>query len=219
MVQTPGESWLDLDRSKPELGEIWRGSLPIPCFRELVTLKVNDCPFLSDAVLPFHLFPLLSKLETLEVQNCDSVKVIFDDVKCSTQHTLITFPMKNLVLSNLPELEAVWNEDSPHAILCMQHLKEVHVRKCKRLTSVFPASVAKDLELEDLVVEECERLVAIVAEDNTDSSLELTLPCPYVKSLKLRGLQKFNYFYYCSLNTHLESPTQYQLPREKVSLF
>ncbi|XP_027906931.1 uncharacterized protein LOC114166402 [Vigna unguiculata] len=126
--------------------------------------------------------------------------------------------MKKLVLSNLPELEAVWNEDPPHGILCMQHLKKVHVTKCKRLTSVFPASVAKDLELEELVIEECERLVAIVAEDNTDSSLELTLPCPYVKSLKLRGLQKFNYFYYCSLNTHLESPTQDQLPREKCLL-
>ncbi|XP_027906929.1 uncharacterized protein LOC114166401 isoform X2 [Vigna unguiculata] len=212
-------SRLDLDRSKPELQEIWRGSLPIPnfCFRELVTLKVNGCPFLSDAVLPFHLFSLLSKLETLEVRNCDSVKVIFDVVKCSTQHTLITFPVKNLVLSNLPELEAVWNEDPPHGILCMQHLKEVHVNECERLTSVFPAYVAKDLELEELVIEECERLVAIVAEDNTDSSLELTLPCPYVKSLKLRGLQKFNYFYCCSLNTHLESPTQDQLPNEKIS--
>jgi len=127
--------------------------------------------------------------------------------------------MKNLVLSNLPELEAVWNEDPPNGILCMQHLKEVHVNECERLTSVFPAYVAKDLELEELVIEECERLVAIVAEDNTDSSLELTLPCPYVKSLKLDGLQKFSYFYYCSLNTHLESPTQYQLPNEKVSLF
>ena len=29
--------------------------------------------------------------------------------------------------------------------ICMQHLKEVHVKECKGLSSVFPASVAKDL--------------------------------------------------------------------------
>jgi len=67
------------------------GSLHIPglCFSK----NVDYCQFLSDAVLPFPLHPLLPKLETLEVRNCDYVKTMFD-VKFTTQDTLITFPLK-----------------------------------------------------------------------------------------------------------------------------
>ncbi|WVZ16179.1 hypothetical protein V8G54_009161 [Vigna mungo] len=218
LIETQRESRINLS-SRGGLHQIWRGSLSIPnfCFSELVTLIVYDCPFLSDAVLPFHLLPLLPKLNTLEVRNCHSIKTIFD-FNPSTQDTLVTLPLNNLVLSNLPNLENIWNAD-PRGILCMQHLKKVQVKVCKSLRSVFPASVAKDLELEDLVVEECERLVGIVADDNTDPNLQLTLPCPYLRSLKLRKLQKFTYFYYCShksdIYTHLESPTEDQLPNEK----
>ena len=47
----------------------------------------------------------------------------------------------------------------------------------------------------------------IVAEDNADpreANLELTFPCPCVRSLKLQGLPKFKYFYFCSLQTPTE---------------
>ncbi|KAK7382048.1 hypothetical protein VNO80_00707 [Phaseolus coccineus] len=121
------------------------------CFNNLAILTVDECQFLSDAMLPFHFLPFLSKLDTLKVQNCDYVKTIFD-VKCTTKDTF-TFPLKKSVLSKLPNLENVWNED-PRGILCIQYLKEVHVKECKGLSSVFPTSVAKDLmKLEDLVVE------------------------------------------------------------------
>ncbi|QCE02665.1 hypothetical protein DEO72_LG8g680 [Vigna unguiculata] len=54
----------------------------------------------------------------------------------------------------------------------MHHLKQVHVKECKGLTSVFPASVAKDLmKLKDLVVEECEGLKAIVAEESKEDEI------------------------------------------------
>ncbi|XP_027907570.1 uncharacterized protein LOC114166893 isoform X2 [Vigna unguiculata] len=191
-------------------------------FSKLATLIVEACPSLSDAVLPFYLLPLLPKLETLEVRNCDSVKSIFD-VKCTTKHTLITFPLKKLVLCKLPNLETIWNED-PHGILCMQLLQKVHVQVCKSLPSVFPAYVAKDLvKLEDLVVEECERLMVIVAEDNiTDprgTNVEITFPCPCVRSLKLRDLPKFKYFYYSPLKSdiykNMESYPEDQLDTEK----
>ncbi|KAG5107458.1 hypothetical protein JHK84_044365 [Glycine max] len=148
--------------------EIWHGSLLIPdlCFSNLHFLTVDECQFLSDAVPPFNLIPLLSKLEMLNVRNCDSVKTIFD-VKYITQDRIMT------------NLENVWNED-PNGILIMQLLQQVCVHKCESLTSVFPASVAKDLvKLEDLVVEDCEGLMAIVAEDNADptgANLELTFP-------------------------------------------
>lgn len=197
------ESYLIL-RDSP-VQKIWHGSLSIPdsCFSNLGTLIVGGCQFLSDAVLPFNLLPLLPKLKNLKVQNCEYVKTIFD-VKYITQDRKMTtmgatsiplpFPLKKLTLSELPNLENVWNEH-PHRIPRMQLLQEVYVDNCKRLASVFPTSVAKDLlKLENLVVKHCEGLMAVVAEHNADpkgTNLELTFPS--VKSLTLWDLPKFNY--------------------------
>jgi len=179
---------------------------------------MDGCHFLSDVLLPLNLLPFLTNLEMLEVRNCDSVKAIFD-VKCRTQDTLITFPLKKLTFSNLSNLENVWNED-PHGILSMHHLQQVRVKKCEGLTSVFPASVARDVvELENLEVEDCTGLITIVAEDKTSPSVEVMFPCLCVRSLKLRGLPKFKYFYYSiksDIYTHLESHAENEVGTEKV---
>jgi len=188
-VQISELKQLDLKR-RSGLQEVWHGSLHIPdfCFSNLAILIVDECQFLSDAVLPFHLFPLLPKLETLKVQNCDFVKTIFD-VKC-IKDTLV--PLKKLVLSKLPNLENVWNED-PHGILRMQHLKEVHVKECKGLSSVFPASVAKDLmKLEDLVVEDCEGLMTIVAKECVEDE---EIIFEQLQVLHLKRLKELRCFY------------------------
>ncbi|KAK7292732.1 hypothetical protein RJT34_15584 [Clitoria ternatea] len=208
------------------LQELWYGSLPDPdmCFSNLETLIVEGCQFLSD-VLPFNLLPLFTKLETLIVQNCSSVKTIFD-VKCITEDrkwttmgprsTLFSFPLKKLILEHLPNLENVWNED--HGILKMQLLQVVYVDTCNGLTSLFPASVARDLvKLENLVVKHCENLMLIVAEDNADpngTKLELTFPC--VTSLTLWGLSKFKYFY-GSLHYDMLPHTEGQVCFEKLT--
>ncbi|XP_029127910.1 uncharacterized protein LOC109802723 [Cajanus cajan] len=185
---------LDLGK-EPELEEIWLPTVSIPnkCFSELVSLTVAGCQFLSDAVLPSHLLPLFTELKTLKVRKCDYVKTIFD-VKGITLGTQMTtmgppiFPLEILTLSDLPNLENIWNGD-PHGILRMQ-LVQVHVDKCKCLASVFPTSVAKDLEkLEKLDLQQCEGLMEIVAEDNADSR-ETFLP---VRSLILCDLPKFKY--------------------------
>ena len=165
--------------------------IPDFCLSKLVTLIVDDCQFLSDAVLPFHLLPLLPELEILEVRNCDSVKTIFD-VKCTTQDTLITLPLKNLTLSNLSNLENIWSQD-PRGILNMHRLQQVHVKECRGLTNVFPASVAKDLvKLEHLVVEDCEELMAIVAEESHENQ-EIILE--RLRNLDLKRLEKLRCFY------------------------
>ncbi|KAL3009004.1 hypothetical protein AAZX31_07G062300 [Glycine max] len=198
---------------------IWLDSRRIPksCFSNLNSLTVDGCQFLTDVVIPFYLLPLLTHLEQLKVRNCRSVKSIFD-VKTAMGLGAAAFPrplpfsLKELTLERLPKLENVWNED-PHGILTMKLLQHVYVSNCKCLTSVFPASVAKDLE--KLVVKDCKELMEIVAEDNADpreANLELTFPCPCVRSLKLQGLPKFKYFYYCSLQT----PTEDEMPTSNL---
>ncbi|KAG4400471.1 hypothetical protein GLYMA_07G065600v4 [Glycine max] len=203
---------------------IWLDSRRIPksCFSNLNSLAVEGCQFLTDVVIPFYLLPFLTNLEELQVRKCGSVKSIFD-VKTTTGLGAAAFPrplpfsLKKLTLERLPKLENVWNED-PHGILTMQLLQHVIVEKCKCLTSVFPASVAKDLEI--LVVKDCEELMEIVAEDNADpreDNLELTFPCPCVRSLKLQGLPKFKYFYYCSLQCDMfQTPNEDEMPTSNL---
>jgi len=182
---------LDLKR-RPKLREIWHDSVHIShlCFSDLATLIVEDCQFLSDAVLPFHLLLLLPKLETLEVKYCDYVKTIFD-VKCTTKDAFITFPLKKLVLSKLRNLENVWNE-YPCGILSFHHLQEVFVDTCKCLKSVFPASVARDLgKLENLIVEDCEGLKAIVAEESKEDEIIF----PQLMYLKVQSCNSLPYLF------------------------
>ena len=223
----------DLRLRDNPLQKIWQGSLTIPdlCFCKLHSLIVDGCQFLSDAVLPFNLLRLLTELETLEVRDCDSVKTIFD-VKCTRQDRIMTtmeptifplpFPLKKLVLQRLPNLENVWNDD-PHRILRMQLLQQVHVEKCENLTSVFPATVAKDIvKLENLVVQHCEGLMAIVAEDNADpngTNLELTFLC--LTSLTICDLPELKCFLQCDMLktfSHVEPNTKNQICIEKVPL-
>ncbi|KAH1240881.1 putative disease resistance protein [Glycine max] len=202
---------------------IWLDSRRIPksCFSNLNSLRVDGCQFLTDVVIPFYLLPFLTNLQQLEVSDCRSVKSIFD-VKTAMGLGAafprpLPFSLKELTLERLPKLENVWNED-PHGILNVQHLQHVIVEKCKCLTSVFPASVANDLE--KLVVKNCQELMEIVAEDNADpreANLLLTYPCPCVRSLKLQGLPKFKYFYYCSLQCDMfQTPTEDEMPTSNL---
>ncbi|KAL2347779.1 hypothetical protein Fmac_001779 [Flemingia macrophylla] len=216
-ILEPARSGSGFGSEGSPLQKIWLDTLPISrlCFSNLDCLIVVGPHFSSDVVLPLNLLHLFAKLGTLEVRKCDSVKTIFD-VKCITQDTQMTtiilapIPLKKLTLSELPNLENVWNED-PQRILRMQLLKNVYVEKCESLTSVFPASVAKDLEqLENLVVQNCKELMAIVAEEKNANpnvtDVDLTFPC--MVSLTLCDLPKF---------THLEQHIENQVCIEKLT--
>ncbi|KAL1293281.1 hypothetical protein AAHE18_19G061900 [Arachis hypogaea] len=195
-------------RLSPCYQEIWYGSMPVPdaCFSNLESLVMEGCEFLSE-VIPFDLLPLLNKIQSLEVRNCHSVKTIFD-VKCVSKdkrmivgspQTPVPFSLKKLIVKKLPNLECIWNED-PDGVLTVQ-LQKVHVERCKRLTSLFPASTAKDLvKLENLVVKHCEKLVEIVAGIEAapkGTNLDFIFPC--LTSLTLLDLPKLNCVY-CSLH-------------------
>ena len=212
--------------SEGDIQEICIGSrsLPNSYFCLLESLTLDGCEFLTDVLLPFNLLPFLTNLETLEVRNSGFVKIIFD-VKCTTQEREVAsmgqplpFSLKKLVVSKLPNLKNVWNED-PQVILSMHHLQEVCVEECEGLTSVFPASYKYLLKLKNVVVKDCKGLMTIFAEDNIDPRTKLELTCPFVR-LELEGLPNFKYFYYsslyCDIFTDLESHTENKVGSEKV---
>ncbi|MED6108932.1 hypothetical protein PIB30_028914 [Stylosanthes scabra] len=184
--------------------EMWRGSLPVreSCFSNLESLVVHQCDFLSE-VIPANLLPFLNNMQKLEVQKCRYVKTIFD-VKCITKDKPllpIKFSLKELVLEKLPNLESIWNED-PDGILHFQLLQQVRVDTCKSLTSLFPKSVAKDLDkLENLELKHCESLVEIIAriEETPEETIGDSIMFSCLTSLTLLDLPSFNCFY-CSFH-------------------
>ncbi|XP_054780689.1 uncharacterized protein LOC129288216 [Prosopis cineraria] len=149
----------------PKLQEIWHGVMPVPDggFNKLKTLIVHGCHFLSNNVIPSHLLGFLYNLEYLKVQNCDSVKAIFE---VGSLPSPFPIPLKTLILEQLPDLENVWNVD-PQEILSFQSLQLVFVNGCGSLKSLFPASMSQHkLErLEILRMQCCGGLVEIVAND------------------------------------------------------
>ncbi|RZC01709.1 Disease resistance protein isoform F [Glycine soja] len=162
---------------------IWLDSRWIPksCFSKLNSLTVDGCQFLTDVVIPFYLLPLLTNLEELKVRKCGSVKSIFD-VKTTTGLGAAAFP-RPLPFS----------------------LKKLTLERLPKLENVWNEDPHGILTMQLLQH-------VIVAEDNADpreANLELTFPCPCVRSLKLQGLPKFKYFYYCSLQCDMfQTPTE-----------
>ncbi|KAH1240870.1 Disease resistance protein [Glycine max] len=152
------------------------------CFSNLNSLTVDGCQFLTDVVIPFYLLPLLTNLEQLQVRNCGSVKSIFD---VTTTKGAAAFP-RPLPFS----------------------LKILTLERLPKLENVWNEDPHGILTMQLLQH-------VIVAEDNADpreANLELTFPCPCVSSLKLQGLPKFKYFYYCSLQT----PTEDEMPTSNL---
>ncbi|KAH1240865.1 Disease resistance protein [Glycine max] len=183
------ESSLSL-RDSP-LQVIWLDSRWIPksCFSKLNSLTVDGCQFLTDVVIPFYLLPLLTNLEELKVRKCGSVKSIFD-VKTTTGLGAAAFP-RPLPFS----------------------LKKLTLERLPKLENVWNEDPHGILTMQLLQH-------VIVAEDNADpreANLELTFPCPCVSSLKLHGLPKFKYFYYCSLQCDMfQTPTEDEMPTSNL---
>ncbi|KAF7808370.1 putative disease resistance protein [Senna tora] len=63
----------------PEMKNVWVEKLAHPKpFSKLESLTVDNCDFLCEYVIPTHLVKSLSNLKWLMVQNCHSIKTIFD---------------------------------------------------------------------------------------------------------------------------------------------
>ncbi|XP_052113042.1 uncharacterized protein LOC107473399 isoform X3 [Arachis duranensis] len=163
---------------------------------------MKDSEFsLSNALLPWHMLPSLHKLEELVVGNCGSFETIFDvkDAPTNKEDTnmITVIPLEKLILEHLPTLSHIWNKDSKGNSLSFLCLEKVVVNGCKRLTSLFPASVPM-FNIKNLDVRNCEELVEIVTKDETDNE-ETTnkefIMFPEIMSLTLHNLPNLTYIY------------------------
>ncbi|XP_057742785.1 uncharacterized protein LOC130961119 isoform X2 [Arachis stenosperma] len=178
----------------PEMQGKWVGASGIPVewsFNYLKYLEVEGCDFLTNAVLPSHLLPLLSNLEELIVKKCKRVAAIFDVKDTPPEHDdpnkIVRIPVREIILEELPTLTHVWNND-PKPSLSFSSLEKVFVEECKSIKSLFPASVPRD-NLQLLNVKNCGELEEIVAKDEAFPQ-EVIILFPKLTELVLRDLPK-----------------------------
>ncbi|KAI4313406.1 hypothetical protein L6164_026390 [Bauhinia variegata] len=180
---------------REKMKETWHGQIVNGSFCNLKTLLVANCEGISK-VLSFSLLNLLKNLEELEVEGCNSVEVVFDLEKITSEerHVVPKCHLGKLILTSLPNLKHVWNKD-PQGILDFQNLSTIEAIDCPHMNYLLPVSVAKALpNLLELVLENCTGLENIVAmEEGLDATVRFMFP--KVTELWLWDLPKFKGFY------------------------
>jgi hypothetical protein len=176
----------------PDIQEAWNAGLGLQnnLFYSLKTLKLDNCG-IEQYAIPSNILPCLMSLKDLQVRNCDKVKVIFCMNDTGVTETAAP-QLKYLTLEGLPELTFVW-ETNYKGILRFQNLQQVSVSDCKRMQTLFPATLAKNLKkLEKLKIDSCKNLLEII-EKETDKAEKFVFPC--LTSLHLNDLPELTYFY------------------------
>ncbi|XP_042962578.1 uncharacterized protein LOC122296847 [Carya illinoinensis] len=108
----------------------------------------------------------------------------------------VAFPnLTNLDLCGLPKIKHVWSKD-PQTILRFQDLKEINVRECASLKSLFPASVGGLLkQLESIRINDCGVEEIVGAEGEEAVGRTLVFEFPRVTRLHLTNLPRLECFY------------------------
>ncbi|XP_048135733.1 uncharacterized protein LOC125315325 [Rhodamnia argentea] len=212
---------------------IWDNQVATESFRKLKSLSVCGCDKLVN-IVPSHILGRLKSLESLDVESCDSLEVVFKLQPLSSLdgHPIARFPLKKLELWELSKLKRVWDKEL-HSQVKFQCLHSVTVSSCESLTSLFPASLARDLmQLEELKINGCGGIVELIEKEGLVprdvfpklTSLELNhlpeLKCiytgthalrwPALKILKVDG---------CSKVEILASQLENEMPPHKQPLF
>ncbi|XP_045823829.1 uncharacterized protein LOC123916419 isoform X2 [Trifolium pratense] len=179
----------------PELKELWYGQPQHNVFRSLKYLVVHKCDFLSDVLFKPNLLEVIMNLEELDIKDCNSLEAIFD-LKGEFEKEILVknfTRLKKLKLSNLPKLKHVWKEDQ-HNTMRFQNLSEVSVEKCRSLKSLFPLSVARDMnQIQILEVTSCGIEEIVGREEGVDEIVEFVFPI--LTSIGLHNLAKLKTFF------------------------
>ncbi|MED6217388.1 hypothetical protein PIB30_017234 [Stylosanthes scabra] len=191
----------------PEMQGEWvskSGILNNQTFKCLLTLEVEDCDFLTNAVLSSDLLPLLSTLKELTVKRCKHVEAIFDVKNTPSEdddpNKIVTIPLRKIILEDLPTLAHVWNSDPKASSLSFTSLEIFSICRCNSIKSLFPASVPRE-NLQELDVKNCGELEEIIVAQDENNKEGIIL-FPELTYLALLDLPKLRYI--CSGMRNLE---------------
>ncbi|XP_056159435.1 uncharacterized protein LOC115693172 [Syzygium oleosum] len=170
---------------------IWDNQVAADSFSKLKWLFVDECNKLV-TVVPCSILGWLLCLESLSVEACGSLEVVFELQPANPLdggHP-VALPLKELTISRLPKLKCVWDKKLHHQVN-FQILHFVSVSKCKSLTSLFPASITKDLiQLEELEIAEC-GIVELIEKEGLFPRFDF----PMLTSLELKHLTELKRIY------------------------
>jgi hypothetical protein len=156
----------------PDLRCIWKGLVP----SNLTTLKVNECKRLRH-IFTNTIIASLVQLKFLEISNCEELEQIIakdnDDEK-------------NQIFSG-SDLQSA----------CFPKLRQLEIRGCNKLKSLFPVAMASGLKkLRELKVRESSQLLGVFGLDDHASpvNIEKEMVLPDLELLILEKLPSIVYF-------------------------
>ncbi|KAJ0044357.1 hypothetical protein Pint_04530 [Pistacia integerrima] len=117
-------------------------------------------------LFPTMLLQRLHKLKKADIGYCNKLQEVFElEGLCHSgeENLVLLSSLEELTLLYLPELRCIWK--GPTQYLRLKSLKKFEVGECNRLTYLFSLSLAQSLiQLEEVIVDDCERLEHIVSE-------------------------------------------------------
>ncbi|XP_075672655.1 putative disease resistance protein At4g27220 [Castanea sativa] len=179
--------------------EICVGQLPPGSFEKLKFLEVQQCSNLENSLLLSNMIQRLNNLEILKVTG-NSIKEVFGFEGLEEGRRYLE-RLKELRLDNLSQLASIWK--GPCQFADFRNVKIVIVIKCNKLKFLFSPCMSQGLlQLEELWVEDCSDLDAIIQKDGGITLDKITLP--RLKTLALQNLALLVNFY--DGNSSLEFP-------------
>ncbi|XP_075672654.1 putative disease resistance protein At4g27220 [Castanea sativa] len=179
--------------------EICVGQLPPGSFEKLKFLEVQQCSNLENSLLHSNMIQRLNNLEMLKVTG-NSIKEVFGFEGLEEGRRYLE-RLKELRLDNLSQLASIWK--GPCQFADFRNVKIVIVIKCNKLKFLFSPCMSQGLlQLEELWVEDCSDLDAIIQKDGGITLDKITLP--RLKTLALQNLALLVNFY--DGNSSLEFP-------------
>ena len=176
--------------------EIWQEQFSANSFPRLTSLDVRGYGNIS-VVIPSFMIQALHNLEELNVEECSSVKEVFQLEGLEEEHQVKPLQqLRILQLCRLPGLTRLWKENNkpsldlqslkvwhcdslinlvPSSVASFQNLSTLDVRFCGSLRSLISPSVAKTLvELQTLIARGSYMIEEIVANEGEEAADEIT---------------------------------------------
>ncbi|KAM3300577.1 hypothetical protein ACQJBY_041545 [Aegilops geniculata] len=161
------------------------------------TIAVTSCDEMKCVVPNDVLQKVHNTLQVISVRSSKKVECIFHpDAESSALLTVL----RSVEIDNLEMLECIWQGIPPQGTF--RNLKEFTARKCNKLTSLFTAHVAVQLEnLQKLTVEDNTGLKQIISVDAADAAL-IEQAFQRVTHLSLQELPTLEHFSSNQVNIH-----------------
>ncbi|TYG47943.1 hypothetical protein ES288_D11G383100v1 [Gossypium darwinii] len=176
---------------------IWHNKLHKNSFSMLKELTVKECDLLFNIFPPF-LLGVFQRLEKLIVIDCASLEEVFQfQVQgLDTEETdVVASQLREVNLVRLPRLKHVWTKYHKGNI-SFESLRQVCIRECWSLKTLFPYSIAKGLQqLEGLTISRCGVEEIVSKNDEGSDKQEIWFAFNQLSSLMLWHLPYLTCFY------------------------